>query len=51
MAKKKSGLDLGKILYAVAAVLGLVAVVMLFVQAVKVPDVESVTVPTSFNEV
>ena len=41
MAKKKSGLDLGKILYAVAAVLGLVAVVMLFVQAVKVPDVET----------
>ena len=41
MAKKKSGLNLGKILYAVAAVLGLVAVVMLFVQAVKVPDVET----------
>lgn len=42
MAKKKSGLNLGKILYAVAAVLGLVAVVMLFVEAVKVADVETV---------
>lgn len=38
MAKKKGGLDLGKILYAVAAVLGVVAVCMLFVEAVKVPD-------------
>ena len=42
MAKKKSGLDLGKILYAIAAVLGLVAVAMLFVRAVSVPDVETV---------
>lgn len=40
MAKKKSGFDLGKILYVVAIVLGLVAVCMLFVDAVKVPDTE-----------
>lgn len=41
MAKKKNGLDLGKVLYIVAVVLGLVAVAMLFVQAVKVPDTET----------
>ena len=41
MAKKKKGSNLGKILYAVAAVLGLVAVAMLFVRAVSVPDVET----------
>lgn len=41
MAKKKSskkGFGLGKILYLVAAVLGVVAIVMLFVDTVKVPD-------------
>ncbi len=41
MAKKKSGFGLGKILSAVAVVLGLVAVIMLFVQAVKVPDTKT----------
>lgn len=41
MAKKKKGLDIGKIIYAVAALLGIVAVVMLFVEAVRVPDVET----------
>ena len=40
MAKKKSGFGLGKILSIVAIVLGLVAVCMLFVDAVKVPDTE-----------
>lgn len=40
MAKKKSGLNLGKILGLVAAVLGLVAVCMIFVDTVKVPDTE-----------
>lgn len=41
MAKKKSnGLDLGKILYYVAVVLGVVAVAMIFVASVKTPDVE-----------
>lgn len=41
MAKKKSkGLDLGKILSFVAIVLGVVAVVMMFVSTVKTPDVE-----------
>lgn len=41
MAKKKSskkGFGLGKILYLVAAVLGVVAIVMLFVDNVKIPD-------------
>lgn len=41
MAKKKSskkGLNLGKILYLIAAILGVVAVVMMFVDTVKVPD-------------
>lgn len=44
MAKKKSsskkGFGLAKILYLVAAVLGVVAVVMLFVDNVKVPDTD-----------
>ena len=38
--KKKSSLNLGKFLYAVAAVLGIVALIMLFVEAVKVPDTD-----------
>ena len=38
MAKKKSGLNLGKILYLVAAALGVVAVVMMFVDTIKIPD-------------
>ncbi len=41
MAKKKSskkGSNLGKILYLIAAVLGVVAIVMMFVDTVKIPD-------------
>lgn len=43
MAKKKSSkksFNLGKILYLVAAVLGIVALVMMFVETVKVPDTD-----------
>jgi hypothetical protein len=40
MAKKKSGFNLGKILYLIAAVLGVVAIVMMFVDTVKIPDVD-----------
>ena len=38
MAKKKSKSNLGKVLGLVAAVLGLVAVCMIFVNTIKVPD-------------
>ncbi|MBQ4541652.1 MAG: hypothetical protein IJA23_02235 [Clostridia bacterium] len=43
MAKKKSkksNSNLGKILYFIAAVLGVVAIVMMFVNTVKVPDTD-----------
>lgn len=40
MAKKKSSFNLGKILYLVAAVLGVVAIVMMFVDTVKLPDTD-----------
>lgn len=38
MAKKKSKSNLGKILGVLAAVLGIVAICMIFVETVKVPD-------------
>lgn len=38
MAKKKSSSNLGKILYLIAAILGVVAIVMIFVDTVKIPD-------------
>lgn len=43
MAKKKlskKSFNLGKVLYFVAAVLGIVALVMMFVETVKVPDTD-----------
>lgn len=40
MAKKKSGFNLGKILYLIAAVLGVVSIVMMFVDTVKIPDTD-----------
>lgn len=38
MAKKKSGFSLSKILYLIAVVLGIAAVVMMFVDTIKMPD-------------
>ena len=38
MAKKKSKSNLGKVLGIVAAILGLVAICMIFVDTIKVPD-------------
>ena len=40
MAKKKSGSGLGKLLYLIAAALGVVAIVMMFVETIKVPDTD-----------
>ena len=40
MAKKKSKSNLGKIFGVVAAVLGLVAICMIFVDTIKIPDTE-----------
>lgn len=40
MAKKKAKSNLGKILYFMAAALGVVAIVMMFVDSVKEPNIE-----------
>ena len=40
MAKKNSGFGLGKFLYLIAAALGVVAIVMMFVDTIKLPDTD-----------
>ena len=50
MAKKKSGLNMGKILYFIAAVLGVVAVVMMFVDTIKIPDTDLGVLGTAKGE-
>ena len=50
MANKKSSLSLGKLLYWIAAVLGVVAVVMMFVDTIKIPDTDLGALGTAEGE-
>lgn len=50
MAKKKSNSGIGKILYLVAAVLGVVTLVMMFVDTIKIPDTDLGVLGTAKGE-